>query len=85
MMTVYNALNSIEGHIIKNLLEQQEIPAFVLGEHLQSGVGEVPAIGLIRVSVSDTDYPRAKEIVDDWNAGTVIEENFNADLNYVPA
>ncbi len=60
MMTVYNALNSIEGHIIKNLLEQQEIPAYVLGERLQSGVGEVPTIGLIRVSVSDTDYPRAK-------------------------
>lgn len=85
MMTVYNALNSIEGHIIKSLLEQQEIPAFVLGEHLQSGVGEIPAIGLIRVSVSDADYPRAKEIVDDWDTSTVIEENCNANLNYIPA
>ncbi len=84
MITVYNALNSIEGYIIKNLLEQQEIPAYVLGEHLQSGVGEIPAIGLIRVSVSDSDYQRAKEIVDEWDASIVIED-FSTDYNYVLA
>jgi len=84
MMTVYNALNSLDGHIIKSLLEQQDIPAFVLGEHLQSGVGEVPAIGLIRVSVSDSDYPRAKEIIDAWDASTVIED-IDVEFNYVPA
>ncbi len=84
MITVYNALNSIEGHIIKNLLEQQEIPAYVLGEHLQSGVGEVPAIGLIRVSVSDTDYKRAKEIVDEWDASPVIED-FTTYFSFIPA
>lgn len=83
MITVYNALNSIEGYLIKNLLEQQEIPAYVLGEHLQSGVGEIPTIGLIRVSVSDTDYKRAKEIVDEWDACIVIED-FGPDYNYVP-
>jgi hypothetical protein len=83
MMTVYNASNSIEGHIIKNLLEQQEIPAYVLGENLQSGVGEIPAIGLIRISVSDTDYPRAKEIVDEWNNSTIIED-FIPDSSYIP-
>ena len=83
MMTVYNALNSIEGHIIKNLLEQQEIPAYVLGEHLQSGVGEVPAIGLIRISVSDTDYPRAKEIIDEWDSSSIVED-FIPDSSYIP-
>ena len=83
MITVYHASNSIEGYLIKNLLEQQEISTFVLGEHLQSGVGEIPAIGLIRVSVSDTDYQRAKEIVDEWDASIVIEDSAT-DYNYVP-
>ena len=83
MMTVYNASNSIEGYLIKNLLEQQEIPAFVLGEHLQSGVGEIPAIGLIRVSVSDSDYTRAKEIIKEWDASVIIED-FGTDASYVP-
>ena len=81
MITVYNAVNSIEGYLVKNLLEQHEISAFVLGEHLQSGVGEIPAIGLIRVSVSDSDYERAKEIVDEWDASAVIDD-FANEYNY---
>lgn len=84
MITVYNAANSIDAYLIKNLLEQQEIPAYVLGEHLQSGVGEIPAIGLVRVSISDSDYKRAKEIVDEWDAGIVIED-LATDYNYVVA
>jgi hypothetical protein len=83
MMTVYQANNSIDAHLIKNLLLQQDIQAYVLGEHLQSGVGEIPAMGLVRVSVSDTDYIEAKKIVDAWDTGAVIEEPV-FDPNYVP-
>lgn len=82
MITVYNAMNSIDAHIIKNLLAQQGITAFVLGEHLQSGVGEIPAIGLVRVTVSDADHPQAKAIVAEWDASPLIEEPF-ADNDYV--
>lgn len=73
MITVYNAFNSLDAHLIKGLLEQQEIPAYVLGEHLQSGIGEIPAIGLVRVSVSNADYPKAKAVIDEWDASTIIE------------
>ena len=79
MIAVYNASNSIEAHLIKNLLEQQEISAQVFGDYLQGGVGEIPAIGLVTVNVSDSDYTKAKEIVDAWDASTVIE---NIDENY---
>ncbi len=80
MIVVYNAANSIEAYLIKNLLEQQEIPAYVFGDYLQGGVGEIPAIGLVTVNVSDSDYTNAKEIVNAWDAATVIE---NIDANYV--
>ena len=83
MITVYNASNSIEAHLIKNLLEQQEIPAYVFGDYLQGGVGEIPAIGLVTVNVADSDYPKAKEIVDAWDAATIIE-NFDTDYKYIP-
>jgi len=83
MIVVYNAANSIEAHLIKNLLDQQEIPAYVFGDYLQGGVGEIPAIGLVTVNVSDSDYTKAKEIVDAWNAATIIED-YNAGFNYVP-
>ena len=70
--------------MIKNLLEQQEIPAYVFGDYLQGGVGEIPAIGLVTVNVSDSDYTRAKEIVDEWDASVIVED-FLADNNYVLA
>ena len=84
MMTVYHASNSIEAYLIKNLLEQQEIAAYVFGDYLQGGVGEIPAIGLVTVNVSDSDYTRAKEIVDEWDASVIIED-FLAVNNYVLA
>ena len=84
MMVVYHASKSIEAYLIKNLLEQQEIAAYVFGDYLQGGVGEIPAIGLVTVNVSDSDYTRAKEIVDEWDASVIIED-FLADNNYVLA
>ena len=84
MMVVYHASNSIEAYLIKNLLEQQEIAAYVFGDYLQGGVGEIPAIGLVTVNVSDSDYTRAKEIVDEWDASVIVED-FLADNNYVLA
>ena len=83
-MVVYHASNSIEAYLIKNLLEQQEILAYVFGDYLQGGVGEIPAIGLVTVNVSDSDYTRAKEIVDEWDASVIVED-FLADNNYVLA
>ena len=84
MMVAYNASNSIEAYLIKNLLEQQEIPAYVFGDYLQGGVGEIPAIGLVTVNVSDSDYTRAKEIVDEWDASVIVED-FLTDNTYVLA
>ncbi len=83
MMTVYHAANSIEAHLIKGLLLQQEIAAYVLGEYLQSGVGEIPAVGLVRVSVSDSDYTKAKEVVDAWDSSTMIE-SIDTNYSYLP-
>ena len=84
MMVVYHASNSIEAYLIKNLLEQQEIPAYIFGDYLQGGVGEIPAIGLVTVNVSDSDYTKAKEIVGEWDASVIVEDFF-ADNHYVLA
>lgn len=68
MKLLYNASNSIEGHMILNLLEQEGLRARIDGEYLQGGVGELQAIGLVRVLVEDEDYEAAKQIVDRWDA-----------------
>ena len=72
------------SYLIKNLLVQQEIAAYVFGDYLQGDVGEIPAIGLVTVNVSDSDYTRAIEIVDEWDASVIVED-FLADNHYVLA
>lgn len=68
MIRVYDASNTIEAHLILNLLEQQGLNARIDGEYLQGGMGELPAAGTLRVMVDESDYEQAKTIVDDWDA-----------------
>jgi hypothetical protein len=67
MQTIYQASNSVEAHMLKNMLEQENIAAFIEGEYLQGGVGELPSHNLVRLVVAETDAERAKEIIDNWN------------------
>lgn len=75
MNTVYQANTSIEAHMIKNLLWQHEIDAEILGEHLQGGVGELQAIGLVRVVVTDSEMAKASDIIQQWEEKNASEES----------
>jgi hypothetical protein len=66
MKTVLHALNSLEAHIIKGLLASEGITSNILGEYLQGAMGELPANGLIRVVVNESDYDQATEVIDNW-------------------
>ena len=68
MPTVYTAQNSVDAHIIKGLLLQHGISATVNGEFLQGGIGELPLVGLITVSVSERDFETASRIIEDYEA-----------------
>jgi|SRR5690606_21203417 len=68
MRTLYEASNSLEAHMILNLLEMQGLSGRIEGEFLQGGLGELPAAGLVRVLVAEKDYQAAKEIVSRWEA-----------------
>lgn len=66
MMKIYTAQNAVDAHIVKGLLQQHGISAMVNGEYLQGGIGELPMIGLITVSVIADDYENAKKVLDDY-------------------
>ncbi len=66
MKTVLHALNSIEAHVIKGLLESEGIASSIQGEFLQGAIGELPANGLIRVVVDEKYYQQASDIIDNW-------------------
>ena len=66
MQKVYSAQNPIDAHIVRGLLEQQGIAARVNGEYLQGGIGELPLVDLITVSVADADVDAALEVIRDY-------------------
>jgi hypothetical protein len=85
MRVVYEAANLIDAHLVRHALEDAGIPAFVRGEALLGGVGELPACGLVAVCVPEAAWPEADALVrslplvvgeprerdDPWPAGTI--------------
>ncbi|NUS38133.1 MAG: DUF2007 domain-containing protein [Lysobacter sp.] len=63
MRVVYEATNLIDAHLVRHALEDAGIPAFVRGEALLGGVGELPACGLLAVCVPDAAWPEADALV----------------------
>ena len=53
MQVVYRAQNLVDAHLAKHLLEEADIPAFVMGESLLGGAGELPLFGVLRVCVPE--------------------------------
>ena len=68
MKTVYDASNNIEAHLVMHQLQQAGLDATIQGEHLQGGIGELPAAGNIRVQVPAKDTELARQVIADWEA-----------------
>ncbi|HZX72502.1 MAG TPA: DUF2007 domain-containing protein [Rhodanobacter sp.] len=63
MHTVYRAENLFDAHLVKDALEAGDIPAFIAGEYLTGGVGQLPAMDYIAVMVPESSLGRARQIV----------------------
>jgi hypothetical protein len=63
MQTVYRAENLIDAHLVKDALEAGGIPAFIAGEYLTGGVGQLPAMDFMAVMVPESSLPEASAIV----------------------
>jgi|GEM_PF-1585017 len=68
MKTVFDASSNIEAHLVMHQLQQAGIEASIQGEYLQGGIGELPAIGNIRVMVPVEDEEIALQVIADWEA-----------------
>ncbi|WP_084591528.1 putative signal transducing protein [Gilvimarinus agarilyticus] len=64
---LYQAANTIEANMIVDVLGQAGIAARIQGEYLQGGIGELQALGVVRVMVAESDYGSARQVVDDWD------------------
>ena len=63
MRSVYEAANLIDAHLVRQALEAEGIPAFVRGEALTGGIGELGVFGLVGVMVPDAAWPQARDVV----------------------
>lgn len=66
MKEIYSASNATEAHMVVNLLELHGIAARIEGEYLSGGIGELPAIGLVRVMANVNDVEQAKSVIEYW-------------------
>ena len=63
MIKIYNAKDITEAQIIKGMLEAHGVEAFVGGQYLQGGVGDLAAMDFSTISVVDADADKARELV----------------------
>lgn len=85
MKIVYRAAHSTDAHLVRQLLEQEGMTAFVNGGLLEGGAGELPMGGLATVSVADEHEARALEVVREWERMPVPPEDEENDAARAPA
>ena len=73
MIIVYRAANIADAHLTRQMLENEGIPAFIQGEYLQGGIGELPANTEILVHVGDENAAAARTIIDAWENAEPVE------------
>ena len=70
MRTLYEAENSLEAHMLADLLKQEGLTAHILGEHLQGAAGGIAPTNLVRLVIEDADYEAARIIINRWESAT---------------
>ena len=81
MQIAYRARDLAEAHIISGMLQAQGIDAHVGGHYLQGAMGEIGAAGFTNVHVEDEDYPRARDLVADYEASLPEDDAATADAS----
>lgn len=79
MVVIYQAQNSIDAHLLRGLLAQRGIDAGVAGEFLQGGAGELPAGGVVSVTVAEDEAELARTVVSEF------EDNMRTDPDWEAA
>ena len=74
MRTVYEAANLLDAHLVRQALEAEGIPAFIRGEALIGGMGDLGVFGLVAVMVPEAAWPHARSLVEELALGAADGE-----------
>ena len=66
MKEIYKAKDVTEAHIIRGMLEAYNISAYVGGQYLQGGVGDLATMDFATISVDEEDADKARELLEKY-------------------
>ena len=82
MRSVYEPSSAIQAHVLQDVLRQHGISSHVAGEHLQGAIGELPAGNLVRLLVSEEDWPAARRAVLEWESAPPMADDDLANADH---
>ncbi len=82
MRIIYRAGDITEAEIVKGMLLSNNIEAHVSGYYLQGGIGETSPLDLAKVHVTDEDYEKAKEVIQEYEGKQSVEASAESETEY---
>ena len=70
MQRIYEPENLMEAELLLGMLASEGIAACLQGRDLVGGTGELPALGLLGLTVPDDQAHYARELIDAYNAAS---------------
>lgn len=75
MMRIYEAENIIDAQLALDELRAGGLDAFIKGQHLVGGAGELPLTGVVSVWIAVAQHEqRARDIIKEYEAGKRKEQ-----------
>jgi len=83
---IYSAANTQQAHLLKGLLEQQGIGAWVVNDAIQIAGGDLPLgwTAAARVVVAESNALRARQLAEDFDQQTAHEPTADDQADDVP-
>lgn len=72
MKRIYEPENLLEAELLRAMLASEGIDAFVAGRDLVGGIGELPAMGLLNLTVADTQAERARLLISQYTSASPL-------------
>jgi len=69
VIAVYQGSDYFEAQLLAGLMEQAGLQVFLQGVALQGGLGDLPALGHLSITVDDADHDCAVAIVQAYEQG----------------
>ena len=72
MRRIYEPQNLMEAELLLGMLASEVVEARLDGADLVGGTGELPALGLLGLTVADDQAQYARQLIDAYNAASPV-------------